>query len=342
MCYDIDTWPKHLSPNLDVPYILWSASPLHIAAWFGDIQIARVLLDQGASVDVVDDLQRTPLHFAAFEGHTDMINFLHQVGSAPNALDIEQASPSNYAAQEGHVDAFLALIKCGADLRIVDCFRTSALHHMAYSDILHRIFNHTATLCELGPASEDSSGESVLCAAIARGGPHQTSFMLNLPPEIEAYEPNQGNVLTAAVQNSAQNMVYSPLKRILRRLPESLIPKLLAHRALCGGTPLYAACTVASSRWEHSAITTLLAAGADLELEGGHAGTPLMGACVSGRLFAVKLLVSKGAKICYTKDDRTVSALHAARNFPKILRWLLVGRFTEHPRLLTNKGEHST
>ncbi len=34
------------------------------------------------------------------------------------------------------------------------------------------------------------------------------------------------------------------------------------------------------------------------------------------------------------KDGAKVSALHAAKNFPYIKRWLLVGRFAEGPRLI--------
>ena len=83
-------------------------------------------------------------------------------------------------------------------------------------------------------------------------------------------------------------------------------------------------------------INTLLEAGAQLEQEGGEHGTPLMGACAAGRLAAVKVLVSKSAKISYEKEGQIFSALRAAKHFPEITRWLLVGRFTEGRRLLTN------
>ena len=79
----------------------------------------------------------------------------------------------------------------------------------------------------------------------------------------------------------------------------------------------------------------LLGAGAQVELEGGDHGTPPMGACAAGRLTAVKILVSKGANISYKKEGETVSALDAAKHFPDVKRWLLVGRYIEGPRLLT-------
>ena len=59
-----------------------------------------------------------------------------------------------------------------------------------------------------------------------------------------------------------------------------------------------------------------------------------MGACAAGRLLAVKSLVRKGAKICYTRDGRLYSALRAAANFPEIVRWLIVERFVANPKML--------
>ena len=43
----------------------------------------------------------------------------------------------------------------------------------------------------------------------------------------------------------------------------------------------------------------------------------------------------KARNISYKKDGETVSALDAAKHFPDVKRWLLVGRYNEGPRLLT-------
>lgn len=80
----------------------------------------------------------------------------------------------------------------------------------------------------------------------------------------------------------------------------------------------------------------LLNAGADLDLVGGDYGTPLMGACATGRLGVVRRLVSKGARTSYTEDGKLFSVLSAAKHYPKITRWLLVGRFVEGPLLIEN------
>lgn len=80
----------------------------------------------------------------------------------------------------------------------------------------------------------------------------------------------------------------------------------------------------------------LFDAGADVELEGGDHGTPLMGACAAGRLEVVKALVRKGASTSYRKDGKLFSALSTARLHPNVIRWLLVGRFMEGPLSIEN------
>ena len=122
------------------------------------------------------------------------------------------------------------------------------------------------------------------------------------------------------------------LKLLLRQLPNDLVTRLLTHRVLRLGTPLYAAATGPCE----TSIDVLLGAGAQLELEGGDEGIALMGTCATGRLAVVKLLVRKGAKTSYVKDGHVYSVLSKARYHPEVTRWLMVGRFTEGPRIIMN------
>lgn len=104
---------------------------------------------------------------------------------------------------------------------------------------------------------------------------------------------------------------------------KSNLPKVLNSKPTPKPTPLYgAACGGACN-----IIDIFLAYGADLEVEGGEHGTPLMVAAVAGRTEVVKHLVRKGARICYSKDDEIVSAIRKARDHAEIKQWLLVGRF---------------
>ena len=307
---------------------LATARPLHTAAYFGHLEIAKFLVDYGASVDAVDDQLRTPLHFAAEEGRTQVVKFLIHSGANVNALDHILQSPCMKAARYGFLEPLQALIEGGADLVLQDWTLQTALSLAAYSDHLDVfVFLLTNTKGCLLPA-ETLSGDSALSNTLRWTNSSYSSFILNLAPDPSVYEPRRSNVLVCVAETNSP----THLKMLLRRLPKALIPKLLEHRDRRSGTPLYAAATSPAER----CIDMLLEAGADLELEGGHYGTPLMGACATGRLEVVKALVRKGAKTSYIKDDEVFSALSAAKHHVKVRQWLLVGRFMEGPLLIKN------
>lgn len=50
--------------------------PLHLAAMSGDMRIVRLLVDNSARIDAVNDDRATALHNAAAFNHTEVINFL--------------------------------------------------------------------------------------------------------------------------------------------------------------------------------------------------------------------------------------------------------------------------
>ena len=323
----LDSW--HLTDDLTFSQAdSTTARPLHIAAYFGHLEISRFLIDQGASVDGVDDQLWTPLHFAAKEGRTQTVKFLIRSGANVNAVDNILRSPSMKAAEYGSLEALQALLEGGADLTLQDCNFQTALSLAASSNHLDVcVFLLTNTKeCQL--KAETLSGNTALSMLLRRLNPSHSSFILNLAPNPSVYEPRQSNVLVTVVETNNPTR----LKMLLRRLPKALIPKLLEHRDSGSGTPLYAAAITPAEK----CIDMLLEAGADLELEGGSHGTPLMAACATGRLEVVKALVRKGAKTSYIKDDQVFSALTAAKHHVKVRRWLLVDRFMEGPLLIKN------
>jgi hypothetical protein len=62
-------------------------TPFHYAAANGHIEIARLLLHNGAEVNVRDRWDRTPLHWAAIYGHVDILHLLVENGADLGAQD---------------------------------------------------------------------------------------------------------------------------------------------------------------------------------------------------------------------------------------------------------------
>ena len=313
-----------------------NATPLIIAAALGEVDIARSLIEHGASVDGMVNGRKTPLNLAAEEGEAQVIELLISFGANVNARSaLFLLTPCMSAALAGCLASVQALAKGGADLTLKDAFGRTAVHYVAsptfyvessaWSTYFEVIVFLTHKMKDLLVFAESKYGYSIIELSGWAYPPYQ-SFVLNLAPNPSVYEPRHDNIISATVRTN--NPI--DLKRLLRRLPRHLIPTLLAHEDSSYGTPLYSAAT----RPSENVIEMLLDAGADLELIGGDHGTPLMGACATGRLGIVKALVGRGARTSYTEDGKVFSALSEAKLHPKITRWLLVGRFAEGPLLL--------
>ena len=78
------------------------STPLHTAAWRGDLAMAKLLIEAGARIDVIDSRTgETPLHSAARGVEPAMMTFLLVTGADPNAqtyADSEQCNGTIYPA----------------------------------------------------------------------------------------------------------------------------------------------------------------------------------------------------------------------------------------------------
>ena len=325
----------HCEPWKAISGALQRATPLRIAASTGDCEIAKVLLEGGSLIDVEVSLREAPLHWASVGGSGAMIKLLLRYGANPNTQNRDLLTLAMLSSELGNLEAIQALENGGADLKMRNIGAESVLHIALRYNRFHVLFYllNKGTRFDLG--IENSAGTSVL-ALILHLGSSRLPQLLHVLPSIGHYFPQESNALTAAVRGLY--ITTKSMKMLLKRVPQEILPNLLTHRARMGGTPLYADCTLTVPRVQTSVISLLLNAGAQLELEGGEYGTPLMGACAAGRLAAVKLLLAKGAKSVYNKDGQTFSACNASRYFPEVTRWLLVGRYEEGSgsRLLTS------
>ena len=331
-------WDWQVEPGVALPIELFSANPLQLAVSNGDISLVESLLKRGALANFTNRVGETPLHVAAAVGHVATIEMLLQFRANPHLSDSQLRSPCMWAADFDRLDAVRVLLKAGADRQAQDITHRHVLHHAVCNRSWKVISYLLLTTTKYELTMENEWGETITAGVLRTANPCRLSSLLNQALPDQAYLPQKSNVLAAAVRN--MHLTTSVLKKLLKRLPQSLLPQLLSHKAWNVGTPLYAA---SCHNYAHQVdlISILLDAGAALELEGGEHGTPLMGACAAGRLCAVRVLVSKGAKLHYTKDGNTIRALDKAKHFPEIERWLLVGRYTEGPRLLTRDDTQS-
>jgi len=98
----------------------WSADgwqPLHLAAFFGRVESARILLDADAPVDEYsrNRIAVQPLHAATSGGHSEIVWLLIASGADVNATQQLGYVPLHAAAHNGDVESVRALLSAGAD-----------------------------------------------------------------------------------------------------------------------------------------------------------------------------------------------------------------------------------
>lgn len=92
-------------------------TPLHLAAFFGQLETAHILLDLEAEPNVVsrNELQVMPLHSAAAGRHADIVRLLLAADADVNTKQRHGFTPLHAAAQNGDVEMAEVLIDAGAD-----------------------------------------------------------------------------------------------------------------------------------------------------------------------------------------------------------------------------------
>jgi len=93
-------------------------TPLHLAAFFGKDDAARMLLNKGAPVDArsTNPMQNTPLHAAAAGKHATVVKLLIDHGASVNARQHGGWTAMHAAAQTGDIEMAQALVAAGADV----------------------------------------------------------------------------------------------------------------------------------------------------------------------------------------------------------------------------------
>jgi len=90
---------------------------LHFAAFFGKVEVARILLEEGASVDAYtrNEFANQPLHAGAAGRNIDVCRVLLAAGADVNATQHGGYTPLHEAAGSGDVELAELFLSAGAD-----------------------------------------------------------------------------------------------------------------------------------------------------------------------------------------------------------------------------------
>ena len=128
----------------------WKSTLLWVVSRPGHVEIAQWLLSRGANSSAQDDfLGWTPLHSAAFYGQVEVSRLLLQYKADIHARDNEGRTPLNEAARYNRVDAARFLLEHGADVNAQNNSRGTPLHvalDYGYLDVARLLVEHGANI----------------------------------------------------------------------------------------------------------------------------------------------------------------------------------------------------
>ena len=102
--------------------------PLGIASHFGKEDIVRILLRNGANPNSSSQngYQVFPIHSALSNGQNKIAKMLIEAGAEVNVLQSSRISPLHLAAQQGNIDMIIILLEHGANIAIRNDFGHTA------------------------------------------------------------------------------------------------------------------------------------------------------------------------------------------------------------------------
>lgn len=300
-------------------------TPLHVSTSQGHDEVTRFLLQLGADVHAQDDANDTPLHIAVKNGNEVAVRILLRRGAHRTRAHGQGFAPLMAAVEAGNVPMAEVFVQSGADTNVVDMDGMSLLNIAGERPKSPAAFHYLMDL-GLDPYARDKAGYMAYDDLLLNFD--MLGYVLNRTFDFSRMQELSKGLFSLVIELNRNDSV-SMLKRLLRRLPRSKVASMIDTVPRRFVSPLCAAVY----RDIFGAVDVLVRFGADVNVEGSAEGTPLMTACSRGRLKSVRMLVGYGAWVAYRRGGVVRSAVEAARRFPEIQRWLLVGRYTERKSL---------
>ena len=105
-----------------------SATALWCASWMGHYNIVKLLVDNGANVNLPTDNGSTPILVACHQGSFEIVRFLVESGADVNATNNYKETCLNSPSEKGYYKIVQYLLENGADPKCVRDRGISALH----------------------------------------------------------------------------------------------------------------------------------------------------------------------------------------------------------------------
>ena len=87
--------------SLNTTYSYGGESLLHVAAKKGNLSMVKLLIEQGANVNIQDESGNTPLHYAAANGKKDIVKYLLDNKADSSIVNVKEQKAIDYSNIKG-------------------------------------------------------------------------------------------------------------------------------------------------------------------------------------------------------------------------------------------------
>ncbi|KAH7179969.1 ankyrin repeat-containing domain protein [Fusarium flagelliforme] len=297
---------------------------LHINVLAKHLPMAMALINAGADVNSLNAEFQTPLIVAVIISDDDcaLVEYLLDHGALMDHKDIEGFSAIAHAARHDLIHVARLLVERGASLETRNVREETVMHISSVKSLRCFIYFH----------QQRCDAEAISLHGYTIFHTHDLrirTYILNarLIPHIDSI--NGKNLISDSLLLFSTRMT----RMLYRSFPKDGRNRLL--NSFRDRSPYLSPLCLAISKEElHDTLPWLLDEVVDMEREISEEGTALMYACSLGRFEQIKILVRRGAHLDYVDSNgRYHSGILSARQYPDIIRWLLVGRFQDQPKL---------
>eukprot|EP00063_Salmo_salar_P035550 XP_014010385.1 PREDICTED: ankyrin-3-like isoform X2 [Salmo salar] len=275
-------------------------TPLHIAAHYGNINVATLLLNRGGAVDFMARNDITPLHVASKRGNSNMVKLLLDRGSKIDAKTKDGLTPLHCGARSGHEQVVEILLDRGAPILSKTKNGLSPLHMATQGDHI----NCVQLLLQNDVPVDDVTNDYLTALHVAAHCGH--------------YKVAKLIVDKKANPNAKALNGFTPLHIACKKNRAKVMELLLKHGASIqavtesGLTPIH----VAAFMGHENIVNSLTHHGASPNTTNVRGETALHMAARAGQADVVRYLLQNGAKVeTKAKDDQT--ALHISSRLGK-------------------------
>ncbi|XP_056905168.1 ankyrin-3-like isoform X39 [Takifugu flavidus] len=265
-------------------------TPLHIAAHYGNINVATLLLNRGASVDFKARNDITPLHVASKRGNSNMVRLLLERGAKIDARTKDGLTPLHCGARSGHEQVVDMLLNRGAPILSKTKNGLSPLHMATQGDHL----NCVQLLLHHDVPVDDVTNDYLTALHVAAHCGH--------------YKVAKVIVDKKANPNAKALNGFTPLHIACKKNRVKVMELLLKHGASIqavtesGLTPIH----VAAFMGHDNIVHQLISHGASPNTSNVRGETALHMAARAGQSNVVRYLIQNGARVdARAKDDQT-------------------------------------